>query len=191
MNDETRTFGAPEVLEEDLPLLENEEEDFRVTTTASPMDDLIAELGEKVERITEVEYEIDGRPGWWARFDTGFHTSVMQHIHKRAAVKGQSEPDLLKIAFLLLAESCTAIGKDDFTVFESTTSGAGTVGPFKNGAVEQALGSKLKVKPGERTWQAAIRCRLICSRTKSPLRRSTARSTGGGAPSSLPQASRR
>lgn len=150
--EEPRIFGAPAVVEDD---------DLADLPETSPLDELVAELGQRIERITTVSYEIDGRPGWWIEFDTGFSVQAMQALTKRASAGKSGEPDLLKLAFLVTAEFCTAIGKDETTVFESQpipgVGGARMAGPFKNGAVEQALGDRLVARPGEKSWQAAIR----------------------------------
>lgn len=157
MTDEPFTYGtAPAEDTGDGPLDAHD---------PAPLDDLIAELGTRIDRVTRVTFDIDGRPGWWAEFDTGFSVGMIQALVARATPK-RGEADALKLALLLIAETCVAIGKDDAPVFESQPAAGGggrLAGPFKNGGVEQAIGGfpafreLLAQRPAEKTWQAAIR----------------------------------
>ena len=138
--DDTRTFGD---LDETAP---------------SIMDELMAELAEKVEAVTTRRIPISGRPGWWVDADVAFSIEAIWQLAKRSGRKGKKdEPDPLKMSFLLLAERVIAVGKGDMVVFESAQRGDRKVGPFLTGEIESALAGALKVRPGEKSWQAAIR----------------------------------
>ena len=64
-------------------------------------------------------------------------------------------------------------------------------GDLNNRCVTIAEVLKTASPPSERSWQALTRPSWMRARTQSPLRRSAARSTGGGGPSSRPWISRK
>lgn len=137
-----RTFGAAPDFDEGP------------TMDESPLADLAAEFAGPVRRITTARYELPQRPGWWAEFDTAYDSRRLRHLLNPT---GGKDVDPLRLAFGLIAETCTAIGKGEVVVFATMDSPAGRMGPFRTRAIEEAVGASLTVRDGEKPWQSAIR----------------------------------
>lgn len=176
MSENPRVFG---VVEDAYP-------DVTADPT-SPLDDLRAELAAPVRRETTARYEIDGRPGWWAEFDTAIRAATIERISKVAA-RGRKagDPDPLKMALLVIAETCTAIGKGDTIVFAEVDGPAGPLPPFKSGEIPAAIGGApdwqaARATTSEAEWATAIRWLLGALDDDGPVLRLAAAAQSDGA----------